>query len=206
MTPTFRIHGYIGDGDNTSEAVGAFLGKHRGEVVDVIINSPGGDALEGGAIMAELQAHGRARCIVRGLAASSASFLLCGADTIIMHRAALLMLHSPWTMTVGDAEAHHQTAALLEKVGETDAAIYASASGNPVAVVEGWLKEELWLSAEEAVALGFADAVDTAGEGEDPPAYDYAAHSGAPEALKLLARTKGWVAQPPKRTMESSNA
>lgn len=101
MTPTFRIHGYIGDGDNTSEAVGAFLAKHRGQAVDVIINSPGGDALEGGAIMAELQAHGRARCIVRGLAASSASFLLCGADTIIMHRAALLMLHSPWTMTVG---------------------------------------------------------------------------------------------------------
>ncbi len=205
MNPTFRIHGYIGEGENTSLAVGAFLAKHPGKVVDVIINSPGGDALEGGAIMAELQAHGRARCTVRGIAASSASFLLCGADVIIIHKAALLMLHSPWTMTVGDADAHHQTAALLEKVESTDAAIYASASGNPVALVKGWLKEELWLSADEAVALGFADSVET-GEGEDPPAHDYSAHGGAPEALKLLARTKGWVAQPPERTLETSNA
>ena len=162
--------------------------------------------MEGAAIMAELQAHGRARCIVRGIAASAASFMLCGADQIIMHKAALLMLHSPWTMTVGDANAHHQTAALLEKVEKTDAAIYASASGNPVALVETWLKEELWLSAEEAVALGFADAVETGGDGEDPPAHDYAGFSGAPEALKLMAKTKGWVAQPPKRTMETSNA
>lgn len=206
MNPTFRIHGYIGDGENTSEAVASFLAKHPGKAVDVIVNSPGGDALEGGAILAELQAHGRARCIVRGLAASSASFLLCGADVIVMHKAALLMLHSPWTMTVGDADAHHQTAVLLEKVGATDAAIYASASGNPVALVQGWLKEELWLSADEAVALGFADAVETAGEGEDPPAHDYSAFGGAPEDLKLLARTKGWVAQPPKRQMETSNA
>lgn len=206
MTPTFRLHGYIGEGTNTSEAVAAFLAKHPGEVVNVVINSPGGDAMEGGAIMAELQAHGRATCIVRGIAASSASFMLCGADKIIMHRAALLMLHSPWTMTVGDADAHHQTAALLEKVEKTDAAIYASASGNPVALVEGWLKEELWLSADEAVALGFADAVESTGEGEEPPAYDYSAHGGAPEALKLLAKTKGWVAQPPKHTMETSNA
>ena len=204
--PAFRIQGYIGEGRNRSAAVAGFLEIHAGEAVDIIVNSPGGDALEGSAILAEIEAHGLVRCIVRGVAASSASLLICGASEIVMHRAAYLMLHSPWTMTVGDSEAHRKAAELLEKVGRTDAEVYATTSGQPLARVEAWLAQELWLDASESVALGFADAIEEAGQGETPAKHDYSAHEGAPSALMRLAQENGWVAEPPKSKMETSNA
>jgi ATP-dependent Clp protease, protease subunit len=142
--PVFSIRGYIGEGRNTSASVSGFLAMHAGEAVDIIVNSPGGDALEGAAILAEIEAHGRARCIVRGVAASSASLLICGASKIVMHRAAYMMLHLPWTMTVGDSEAHRKAAELLEKVGRTDAEVYATSSGQPLSRVKTWLAQELW--------------------------------------------------------------
>ena len=61
--PVFRLHGYIGDGRNTSSALAGFLAMHAGQAVDIVVNSPGGDALEGSAILAEMEAHGRVRCI-----------------------------------------------------------------------------------------------------------------------------------------------
>lgn len=204
--PVFSIRGYIGEGRNTSASVSGFLTMHAGEAVDIIVNSPGGDALEGAAILAEIEAHGRARCIVRGVAASSASLLICGASKIVMHRAAYMMLHLPWTMTVGDSEAHRKAAALLEKVGRTDAEVYATSSGQPLSRVKTWLAQELWLDAKESVALGFADQVEESGPAESPAKHNYSAHSGAPSALMRLAQENGWVAEPPKSKMETSNA
>jgi len=204
--PSFRIHGYIGEGRNTSAVLAAFLEAHAGEAVDLIVNSPGGDALEGAAILAEIEAHGLVRCKVRGLAASSASLLICGASEITIHRAAYLMLHSPWTMTVGDSEAHREAAELLEKVGRTDAEVYSTSSGQPLARVEAWLAQELWLDADEAVALGFADAIEALGEGESPAKHDYSAHEAAPKALMQLALKNGWATASPQKTKESSDA
>ncbi len=204
--PVFFIRGYIGEGRNTSASVSGFLAMHASEAVDIIVNSPGGDALEGAAILAEIEAHGRARCIVRGVAASSASLLICGASKIVMHRAAYMMLHLPWTMTVGDSEAHRKAAELLEKVGRTDAEVYATSSGQPLSRVKTWLAQELWLDAKESVALGFADLIEESGQGESPAKHDYSAHSGAPSALMRLAQENGWVAEPPKSKMETSNA
>ena len=62
--PSFRIHGYIGEGRNTASSLAAFLDANAGEAVDLIVNSPGGDALEGAAMLAEIEAHGLVRCTV----------------------------------------------------------------------------------------------------------------------------------------------
>lgn len=158
--PTFRISGYIGTGRNTAMALAEFLSGHSSHDVDVIVNSPGGDAFEGAAILAEAEAHGRVRFRVRGVAASSASLLICGGASVLMHSAAFWMAHHPWSIIAGDADAHRKEAELLEKVGRTDSEIYCRFSGQPVARVQAWLAVETWLTAEEAIALGFALGLD----------------------------------------------
>lgn len=203
--PTYRISGYIGAGQSTGVALAEFLARHPASDVDVIVNSPGGDAFEGAAILAEAEAHGRVHFKVRGIAASSASLLLCGGATVLMHPASFWMAHNPWSIVAGDAEALRREADLLEKVGRTDAEIYARFSGHPVPRVLEWLAEETWLSAEEAVALGFADGLDTEAEPELPAQHDYTKHPAAPSALQRLARESGWAAVPPEPEMEAAN-
>lgn len=204
MRPTFRLAGYIGDEDNTAEALGDFLSRHAGRDVDVLVNSPGGAALEGAALLAEAEAHGRVRFIVRGVAASSASLMLCGGATVLMHPQAVWMAHLPTAVTAGDAEEHRRMAALLEKIGRTDAEVYARFSGQPVSRIRAWLAEELWLSAEEAVALGFADGLEEAAEPERPARHDYTRHAASPGALQRLARENGWAAASPEPTTEEA--
>lgn len=194
--PSFRISGYIGAGRNTAVALAEFLAAHSSRDVDVIVNSPGGDAFEGAAILADAEAHGRVRFRVRGIAASSASLLICGGASVLMHPAAFWMAHHPWSIIAGDADAHRKEAELLEKVGRTDAEIYSRFSGQPVARVQAWLAEETWLSAEEAITLGFADGLDGDAQPEAPAEHDYTKHSAAPSALQRLARENGWAAVP----------
>ncbi|MBC7138673.1 MAG: Clp protease ClpP [Defluviimonas sp.] len=194
--PTFRIDGYIGNWPNTAQALAEFLAAHPRRDVDVITNSPGGDAFEGAAILAEAEAHGRVRFRVRGVAASSASLLLCGGASVLMHPAAFWMAHRPWSALAGDAEVHRAEAELLEKVGRSDAEVYSRFSGHPVPRVQAWLAAETWLSAEEAVALGFADGLDGEAPPEAPAAADYTKYAAAPAALQRLARENGWAAVP----------
>lgn len=196
--PIFKLFGTIGDYPNTARMVGAFLDMHAGKPVDIIVNSYGGAAFEGSAILADVEAHGNVRFIVRGIAASSASFILCGGREVVMHEAAMWMGHLPWSMSIGDSDDHRQEAMILDKIAETDVAIYARSSGQPVARVMQWLREETWLTAAEAVALGFADRIEKGTPAEEAARHDYTKHKGAPAALMKLARDNGWVADPPE--------
>lgn len=196
----YRIDGTI-DAEIASRFA-AFLALHRGKPVRVIVHSPGGDALAGAAMQADAAAHGLVTFVVRGVAASSGSFLLLGGKTVIMHPAAFLMCHLPWTVTMGDEHDHRAAADLLEKVGRSDAEAYSRFTGHPVARVRAWLAEELWLTAEEAVALNFADGIEEGGRAEPLGQHDYTKHANAPQALHRLARENGWAADPSEQQTE----
>ena len=191
--PTLRIAGYIGEGVNRASHVADFLKMNERADVDIIVNSPGGDAIEGAAILAEVEAHGRVTFRVRGVAASSASLILCGGKSVIMHPASVWMGHLPWTMTVGDAGQHLKVAALLDKVGRSDAEIYSRFSGHPVERILSWFAEELWLDAKEAIALGFSDALEEGTKQENPAQHDYTKHQAAPQSLQRMALDNGWT-------------
>jgi ATP-dependent protease ClpP protease subunit len=193
-----RIEGYIGEPGNTAETVASVLSIAGGAPVELVINSPGGDAFEGAAIFAELRNYpGRVTAAVRGIAASAASLVAMGADDIVMDAAAVMMIHDPSALTIGPARAHRQSAEMLDKLGGVYAAAYAGRSGNRLADVVAWMEAETWLTAEEAVALGFADRV------SEPPTkpqavavFDYSKFSRAPAELVALARAKGWADLP----------
>lgn len=129
----------------------------------VFINSMGGDVFAGQAIHSILQRHS-AKVVVHvdGLAASIASIVAMAGDQIIMPRNAMMMVHNPWTVRAGDAEDFRQWADNLDQIRESMIAAYIGKTGMDRDELLELLDAETWMTAEEAVEMGFADKVEEA--------------------------------------------
>lgn len=161
---TYRIEGDVHEG-TTAELV-TFLDDNPGKV-RIEINSYGGDATQGAAILAKLGERSRdVTAYIVGVAASAAGLAAMGAGRIVMHNAAHFMIHEPYTWLEGTSDQLRRAADVLDKMVDTYATAYAKATGNALADIKAWMKDETWLTAEEALALNFCDEIDTAGMGE----------------------------------------
>lgn len=139
----------------TSAGVTAALKSTEYDSILVRINSPGGDAFEGISIYNILAGQGKpVSVIVDGLAASAASVIAMAGTTRTMNKGAMLMIHNAWTVVAGEAKDLRKTADTLEKLSGSIADIYSSVSGSKDAV--GLMDAETWMTASEAVAMGFA--------------------------------------------------
>jgi ATP-dependent protease ClpP protease subunit len=127
----------------------------------VHINSPGGDAFDGVAIMTALRSHpAHVTTRTEGLAASAASIIFQGGDSRVMVQHATLMIHEAWGGCVGPAADMRAFADVLDKLNDTLAAVYAERSGkHDAAHFRDLMAVETWLSDAEAVELGLADEV-----------------------------------------------
>lgn len=149
------------DGDNTAARIRDELAEAAGGDVRLHVNSPGGDVFEGEAIRALLKAHdGRVEVLVEGLAASAASVVAMGGDEVVMSAGSMMMVHDPWTYASGCAAELRRAADTLDKVKESIVAAYAGKTGIDRARISDMMTAETWMTAEEAVAEGFADSVD----------------------------------------------
>lgn len=132
--------------------------------IEVRLNSSGGDVFEGIAVYNALSRHA-ARVVVHvdGMAASIASLVaLGGAETRIAENA-MVMVHPPWTMVAADADGMRRQAETLEKAWSAMLATYARRTGKRPATIAQKVADaggEWWMTAEEAVAEGFADATE----------------------------------------------
>ncbi len=128
--------------------------------IKVHINSPGGDVFEGNTIYNLLKGHkAQVTVYVDGLAASIASVIAMAGDKIVMPANAMMMIHDPWTFAVGNAEDMRKTADTLEKISKTLVASYQSKSGLNENEIKSIMADETWYSADDALAMGFADEV-----------------------------------------------
>ncbi|TIY11622.1 MAG: Clp protease ClpP, partial [Mesorhizobium sp.] len=155
------LYGDVGDmwGDGsgfTGRDVVEALAEHGKGPVSVRLNSGGGFVFEGVAIFNALKAHGDVTVYVDGLAASAASVIAMAGDKIVMRDGALIMIHDPSGVTIGNAEDHRETADTLDKLGSIIAGIYSHKTGIDAAEMRAMMLTETWLDAEEAVEFGFA--------------------------------------------------
>lgn len=130
--------------------------------ITVRINSPGGEVFDGFSIYNALKEHpAKVTVYIDGLAASIASVIAMAGDAVYMGDGAMFMVHSPWTIAMGDAGDMRQTADMLDKisVGLVDA--YVAGTEQPRDVVEGWMAGETWFTRDEAIAAGLADGPTT---------------------------------------------
>ena len=134
--------------DGTSEVLVAF-------------NTIGGDLFEGLAIHNALNRLGE-RCTARvdALAASAGSVAACGAHRLVMASNAMLMIHNPWTWAGGDADDFRKVADVLDQTLEAIVASYKrKAPDIDDAELRQLIKDETWLTASEAKALGLCDEI-----------------------------------------------
>ena len=150
--------------------------KALGNVSEILvrINSPGGAVFDGIAIYNALKEHpATVDVLVEGLAASAASAIAMAGDRIRMGDGAMLMIHNPWTMAAGDADDMRSVADMLDQVSESLISIYQKRTGLDRAEIAALLDAETWLTAEEAVARGFATAAEQPAEEEAATAAAY---------------------------------
>lgn len=127
----------------------------------VYINSPGGDVFAGQAIYSMLRRHSATKVVfVDGLAASAASVVAMAGDRIVMPHNAMLMVHNPWTIAMGDANTFRAIADDLDKIRESLVAVYEAKTGLERERIIEMLDAETWMTAEEAVAMGFATEIE----------------------------------------------
>lgn len=128
--------------------------------VTVRINSPGGSVTEGQAMYNALLRHkGKVTVEIDSLAASMGSYIAMAGDEIHIAENAMLMIHNPWSIAIGDAAEMRKTADVLEKFQGSAAEVYAKRSGQDAADVLQMMTDETWLTAKDAVELGFANAI-----------------------------------------------
>jgi ATP-dependent protease ClpP protease subunit len=128
----------------------------------VRINSPGGNVYDGVAILNALRNHpGTVTCVVDGLAASAASVIAMGGDEIVMNRNAEMMVHNGSALVMGGAQDMRKMADRLDAVNANLASVYAERAGGTPQDWRAVMDSETWYSAEEAVAAGLADRVDS---------------------------------------------
>jgi len=132
------------------------------ETINLRIASGGGSIVEGNTIYNALKRHS-ARVVthIDSLAASMASVIAMAGDEVRMAENALLMIHNPWTMSMGGAEQLRKDADLLDKMEENIRTSYAR-SNLSAEELDAAMEEETYYSASEALELGFIDAIDGA--------------------------------------------
>jgi len=102
---------------------------------------------------------GEVTTVCDGFACSSASVVFMAGKKRVMPRTSLLMIHNPWTMAAGNADEFRKMADDLEKITEPLIASYVDNTGQPRDEVMRMMNEETWLTADEALSLGFATEV-----------------------------------------------
>ncbi len=133
------------------------------DVLNVFINSPGGDVFAAQAIHFMLKRHkAEVNVYVDGLAASGASLVAMAGDTVIMPEGAMMMIHNPWTFAAGDARDFRKLADDLDKVRDSMVVAYESRSALTKEEIIELLDVETWLSAEDCKEYGFCDEIEEA--------------------------------------------
>ena len=160
---TINIYDEIGFWGVTAQDFADEVTKLSSRVLNVHINSPGGEVFDGLAIMNTLRQHAaEVRVFVDGLAASAASFIAVGAAApghLSIARNAEMMIHDAMGWAVGNAAEMRELAARLDKVSDNIADVYAQRAGGDVATWRAAMLAETWYTGAEAVAAGLADKV-----------------------------------------------
>jgi ATP-dependent protease ClpP protease subunit len=125
------------------------------------VNSPGGDVFAAvtmaNALRDQRLTKGRTiDVLIDGLAASAASIIIMAGNTIRIGDNALVMVHNPSSIGLGNAAEMRKIADELDKVRNTIVATYQWQSKLDAAAIVALLDAETWMDADEAIANGFA--------------------------------------------------
>lgn len=187
------------DDDITPAAFKADLLSGEGDIT-VWINSPGGDCVAASQIYSMLMDYkGAVTVKIDGIAASAASVIAMAGTNVLMAPTALMMVHNPLTVAIGDSEEMQRAIAMLDEVKESIINAYEIKTGLSRTKLSHLMDAETWLSAHKAVELGFADGLLFAAQEDPAPApesYAFSRRAVTNQLLSKLSPTKPEQKQP----------
>ena len=172
-TRTLRLEGPIDEesfwGDEiTPQMFRDELNAGEGDVT-VWINSPGGNVFAAAEIYTMLKDYkGSITVKIDAIAASAASVVAMAGDTVQMSPVAMLMIHDPSTVAMGNTKDMEKAIEVLNEVKESIINAYAAKSGLTHARIANLMSNETWMNAKKAVELGFADEILFSKKEDDP--------------------------------------
>lgn len=128
--------------------------------VTVWINSPGGNVFAAAEIYTMLKEYaGTVTVRIASIAASAASVIAMAGDQVQMSPTALLMIHDPSTIAMGNAKDMEKAIETLNEVKESIINAYTAKTGLRHNKVAELMESETWMNAKKAFDLGFCDEI-----------------------------------------------
>lgn len=135
------------------------LNSGDGDIV-VRINSEGGDVFAANEIYNMLKEYrGNVRVEIDAMAASAASVIAMAGDSVEISPVGMIIIHNPWTGTIGDAEEFKAVANQLDSIKENIINAYELKTHLSRTKLAKMMDEETFIHARKAVELGFADKI-----------------------------------------------
>lgn len=126
--------------------------------ITVWINSPGGDVFAAAQIYNMLMDYkGNVTVKIDGVAASAASVIAMAGTEVQMSPVAMMMIHNPATIAIGDSSEMKKAIDMLDEVKESIMNAYEIKTGLSRSRISHLMDAESWFNAKKAVELGFAD-------------------------------------------------
>lgn len=134
------------------------------KTLNIRINSYGGSVPAGNAIIDDIDIYKLrnrtfVNAFIEGIAASMASGIAMVADKIYMAENALMMLHKPYTIVVGNEGDLEKEIEVLQKTEDTLVKNYMRHFKGTEEELRDMLAKETWLTANEALQYGLCDEV-----------------------------------------------
>lgn len=156
---TFRLDGVVGWEIVAADVARMLEGQSE---VKFIINSGGGDIIEGFAIYNAMKAFAGTIHMQIDFAASMASVIAMAGDKITMQSSSsIMMIHRPWGMSGGNSEELRKHADNLDKMEEMLLDLYVEKSGMDRTELSQLLADETYMDAKEALGYGLIDEVES---------------------------------------------
>ena len=128
--------------------------------VTIWVNSPGGDCVAASQIYAMLMDYkGDVTVKIDGVAASAASVIAMAGTTVLMAPTALMMIHNPATLAIGDSAEMQKAIDMLSEVKESIINAYEIKTSMRRSKLSQLMDAETWMNANKAIELGFADGI-----------------------------------------------
>jgi len=152
------IYDYFEQPCTTAADIRNKIRSANGDVLEVSVNSPGGDIFVASEIYTALKSYNNVKIKVTGLAASAAS-VIAMAGYCEMSPTAQMMVHNVWTCQSGDYRDMDSASESLKKANRSIANAYCVKSGMAIDAALKMMDDTTWMTAQDAKALGLVDKV-----------------------------------------------
>ena len=195
-----EIYEPIGSWEMSGERFANMLRDADGSVVELRINSPGGDVGEGFTIANQIAKYsGKVVAVIEGYCASVATIIALACSEIHMHELSAWMMHRSSGGARGHSEDLTSAAKALEIIDQAAAKMYKNKSGASDEQVAQWLSVDTWMSPADALSAKLVDKVITDAPRQSKPTayartFQMMAASGIPDDVRARVEQQ----DPPK--------